>query len=93
MEFKGINLDWDVLEIINSKGNYFKVFGGNWNICTITTKDYQKAKANAELISFAPEMLEMLIKTKELLLKDSWSIEQIKLRGEIEKLIKKATTI
>lgn len=46
-----------------------------------------------ELLYQRDHFLEMLIKTNELLLQDSLSRDQIKLRGEIEKLIKKATKI
>jgi hypothetical protein len=55
--------------------------------------DLTELKANALLISKAPEMLNMLQKVNDSFLNDSATIEQIKLRNKIEKLIKKATKI
>jgi hypothetical protein len=92
MEFKGTKGKWEVSIdnnkiILTDSGAY----APNAMHKTISTDT--ELIANALLISKAPEMLEMLQKVNDSLLNDYATLEQIKLRREIEKLIKEVTEI
>lgn len=85
MEFKGTQGNWKVVgtNITDSDGNSICSETGFWN--------FKEWDANAILIAKAPEMLKMLKQVNESLLNDSYSLEQMNLRQEVELLIKQAT--
>ena len=93
MEFNGTKGKWEVSIdnnkiILTDSGAY----APNAMHKTISTDT--ELIANALLISKAPEMLDMLQKINISLLNDyATLLEQIKLRREIEKLIKESTEI
>ena len=88
MEFKGTKEKWEFSE---NGGVYVTTNSGM--ICDLITSS-QKDKADALLISKAPEMLEMLKKLKDAMLElmehqDGWEEDY----EELEKLIKEATEL
>lgn len=93
--FKGTQGKWFIdngvgVTSINSK----RFPAGIDSIATVRNQFHNdQTKANALLISKAPEMLEMLIKVNSSLLNDSSTMEQISLRLKIEDLIKEATEL
>lgn len=105
MEFKGTKGEWFIkkedLKTVMQQGNICirsTQENRNWIAEALYNHvnkgmDLTELKANALLISKAPEMLDMLQKVNDSFLNDSATIEQIKLRNKIEKLIKKATKI
>jgi hypothetical protein len=56
MEFKGTKAPWSIEEV---NVFYFEVIGDNEVVCEINSP-HEDGKANAQLISCAPNMLEML---------------------------------
>lgn len=89
-EFKGTKGKWESLG-----GDFDRHINvGKITIAEISSVGVTEDKANALLISEAPEMLSMLEKVNDAILSDSSaSLELIKLRHEIESLIKKATEV
>lgn len=88
-EFKGTKTEWELLKGTSLLGVQIgKTIFGISNINEVT-------KANALLISKAPEMLEMLIGLREIFDKYRVDNEQqfSKYKQPLEKLIKEATTI
>ena len=98
MEFKGTSGKWYIDQEEAGRNEHgvlcnviSTVTDGGLKICGLAEvfgEDLQ-AKANAKLISCAPEMLEMLEKCKEAF----ESLKQPFISSEIEQLIKKATEI
>lgn len=83
MEFKGTKGKW-VVEKTHEKGKWIQSEDGGY--CAISAgSTLEESKANALLISKAPEMLEMLKDIKDYLGSDK--------RTEVELLIKEATQI
>jgi hypothetical protein len=90
MEFKGTKNNWSVTEIKKGLGEGIHIScGKKFFLCKINKHEdcftIEEAKANAQLISCAPEMLEMLEDVKDYLGSD--------VREKVEQLIKKATEI
>lgn len=88
MEFKGTKGKWEF-----SENGGVHVTTNSGMICDLITSS-QKDKADALLISKAPEMLEMLKKLKDAMLElmehqDGWEEDY----DELEKLIKEATEL
>jgi hypothetical protein len=82
-EFKGTKGKWQVTPMVN-------VSDGKKMICATQDNGTQEEmKANALLISKAPEMLEMLIEVKNRLKGNGFP----RLQNEIEQLIKEATEL
>lgn len=91
MEFKGTKNDlWQVSEF----EDILEVVSGNYPlICSFPVND-DEGKANAKLISQAPEMLEQLKECLEFLQKvQSPATQALFLSQSIKNLIKEATTI
>ena len=86
MEFKGTKGKWftTVLGEVYSENQV-----DNEIICEVIHGKLEDTKANALLISKAPEMLEML----QSLLNESEDIVHSEIKKDIEKLIKEATEI
>jgi len=84
MEFKGTKGKWEIKKYSNVTNLWIK---GDEPVCTINSSTDEEAKANAQLIAHAPEMLEMLIDILE-----QENITQ-SAHDEIQQLITKATTI
>jgi len=84
MEFKGTKGKWEIKKYSNVTNLWIK---GDEPVCTINSSTDEEAKANAQLIAHAPEMLEMLIDILE-----QENITQ-SAHDEIKQLITKATTI
>jgi hypothetical protein len=79
-EFKGTNGVWFL------SGTEIVSMPSQTKICKVNGKTYEEAKANARLISFAPEILEMLIFCEKAL-NDIYKCDT----KEIKELIKKST--
>jgi hypothetical protein len=99
MEFKGTKGKWKESSS-NVKGILISVKNPNRDICTVWQYDNdfletREAKANALLISKAPEMLEMLKELKGVFDKYSVDFESefFKYKQPLEQLIKEATEI
>lgn len=75
---------WEIKKYSNVTNLWIK---GDEPVCTINSSTDEEAKANAQLIAHAPEMLEMLIDILE-----QENITQ-SAHDEIQQLITKATTI
>ena len=93
MEFKGTKGKWvaEKSEVVRHASSasispYWK------QICSFVPSG-QEAKANAQLISKAPEMLEMLEKVLDVIAPEFPDDEQSNLIVSIKQLIKEATTI
>ena len=84
MEFKGTKEKWQVRDL--ETHFLIECDSPNWSICNTIT-DLEQDRANAFLISKAPEMLEML---KEVLKENHCTPD---LDNKIEKLIKEATEL
>lgn len=89
--FKGTKGKWFAC-CIEAKPHFLFTNDGETTICAFTKKQdsgielqIEEVRANAKLISCAPEMLEMLIDLKDYLGSDK--------RQEVELLIKKATDV
>ena len=85
---------WEIMNACHFESPYIVFVGEQTIVQFYNTLGKEDAKANAKLISKAPEMLEMLNKCKDALyelssLQDGWD-EDI---HELKKLIKEATTI
>lgn len=100
MEFKGTKGNWSVERHQHHLcGDYLIIDENDYQLAIADNEyiqDYEKTKANALLISKAPEMLEMLNVLRndygnyvQNILQDSHRLNRIK---EIEQLIKEATT-
>jgi hypothetical protein len=93
MEFKGTKGKWEVDKYNNVFSKYqlpiAVVYDGSTAHNSFKESNKDICKANAKLISCAPEMLDMLIKSYENL--NGYCPEKI--FEEIEQLIKKATEI
>jgi hypothetical protein len=90
MEFKGTKGNWSYE---TTKKGHCRVSGNDWsNFCKVYTitscaVDWKKTtQANAQLISCAPEMLEMLVKIHK-------TTKDEDIKSQVELLIKKATEI
>jgi len=75
---------WEIKKYSNVTNLWIK---GDEPVCTINSSTDEEAKANAQLIAHAPEMLKMLIDILE-----QENITQ-SAHDEIQQLITKATTI
>ena len=88
MKFKGTKGKWNVTNAvpngINKLKGHIEVSSNDWSIACVFN-DINGAKANALLISKAPEMLDMLKDVKDYLGSDK--------REQVEQLIKEATEI
>lgn len=92
-EFKGTKTDWVSSENKIIKGDIV-VQDNDIIICRLSCADYNtdnEALANAQLISCAPEMFEMLKKVLEI--NKAHNFDGHKVNEQIEQLLKKATTI
>ena len=72
---------WKVFEILTDNGWWFKVSSsqtdsasGGESICNITTRDLERAEANANLVASAPQLLNELIRAKQALLDNGYTI-------------------
>lgn len=60
-EFKGTEGQWKHRQVSTHNGDFFKVIANeDLAICNVTTRNSELARANAQLIASAPEMLEAL---------------------------------
>lgn len=89
-EFKGTKGNWKSYESFENQYVVSTMDGRGLVISTANSNPHER-KANALLISKAPEMLEMLKRVNEKLL--SLGGENTPLRIEIENLIKEATEL
>jgi len=74
MKFKGTKGKWYLTEVDSEI--QINCDTPNWNVCNITT-NYEQDKANALLISKAPEILEEHIKDLELLQKVADQLDEL----------------
>jgi hypothetical protein len=81
-QFKGTFGKWKMFKEFSK---CYSVESDSYIICNTVTKLYPTDKANALLISKAPELLEMLEEVKDYLGSD--------VRGKVEQLIKEATEL
>lgn len=105
MEFKGTKGKWELhgCPFKNNVSSFFvQAVGSHSDNIMLPANAFGiteiESKYNAQLISCAPEMLEMLIKFSELIdesidLKNSIPMPIFNLNYDVQKLIKKATTI
>jgi hypothetical protein len=95
MEFKGTKGKWKVTNSIPNGiydlEGHIEIANDQWSIACVFN-DVDEAKANALLISKAPEMLEMLKQISISLSKTNIHTSLID-RGKIEQLIKEATEL
>lgn len=93
-EFKGTIGKWGISNQVGEKSELTKIFNGDGNtVCAIYTKPFTETekKANALLISKAPEMLEMLIECEQRLSIETNS--QCDFVNKVKELIKQATQL
>ena len=83
MEFKGTKGKW-----FNGIGTEIISMSGQVKVSKVSGSNYEEAKANALLISKAPEMLEMLINLTE-----NYYICCHIAQKEVKELIKQATEL
>ena len=91
-EFKGTKGKWDVMARSEIR---FSIIGDQidvWAFNEVGDIPYEEAKANAQLISKAPEMLEMLKGVLSDIHSGNYPSGEWKV-DEIEQIIKEATTI
>lgn len=100
MEFKGTKGKWEIADGLDNK-ILLECNNPNWTIC-YTVSGFDQDKANAQLISKAPEMLKMWNKELQLLKLVSKQLDELggylvldvdERIKEIEKLIKEATEL
>lgn len=98
MEFKGTKGKWYLQEFTDVYTNIVRCDNGKGNetlwICNLHGESAEnRNRYNAQLISKAPEMLEMLKKCTEILGDAPLGSEMTEWVSEANKLIKEATTI
>lgn len=96
MEFKGTKGKWHYRKSTAKNGSKFRVENSELKkVCNVVTRNILDSEFDARLISFAPEMLEML--QKIVLVTESFSGTFMDFRErynkEIKQLIKKATEL
>ena len=92
-EFKGTIGKWEVVAQ-NETGALITGMNGNESICTVWGSSVDEFEANAKLIAYAPDMLEMLKIMGDALLElmnhqDGWEDDY----ESLKQLIKKATEV
>lgn len=93
MEFKGTEKDWLIKEVLTNNGTFFSVLSESGeSVCNVTTRDFERAKANALLIKKSREMLEKLICIVEKIYETDIQADVIDV-DELEQLIKEATEL
>lgn len=94
-EFKGTKGKWNIERHQHQLcGDYLIIDENDYQLATADNEyiqDYEKTKANALLISKAPEMLEMLIDLRNC--KETWSDLFQSDKDRIELLIKQSTEL
>lgn len=108
MEFKGTKGKWEIIGepfIDDTLPEGSGPYSGTWYVRSGKTTivgvpaysfwglTYEEGKANAQLISKAPEMLEMLDKVLDVIAPEFPDDDQYNLIVSIKQLIKEATTI
>ena len=99
MEFKGTKGKWSIYHRIDdNEENQYSVTSNNGKVCNcynMSIPDYENkiAKANALLISKAPEMLEMLNKINITISIHGKIDSETELHYQLNKLIKESTEI
>lgn len=89
MEFKGTKGKWEVKKVANQNWVWANVRGGE---CLAKFSDIEENKANAQLISKAPEMLDFINRISGEMLRNDFVLDE-RWYDQARELIKQATEI
>ena len=96
--FKGTKGKWRTHVIDGRNSTYFSIESANARVCNISSKRielFKEEQANAQLIAHAPEMLEMLSRVNDRLIRRTLPTESEvnQFAKDIQDLLTRATTI